>query len=211
MLQADQAQPTVVPGSHQDPLADLLALDSILFKKDVMYQHNVLRINYTTYDVRRAQDVINPNTDHRDVMLLALTNDSGLAYSEVLGLRPGLPRSNHQYQYARVLGIYHVNVIYTGLVAGKQDLRHRRMEFLFVRWFDCPQTSVQSGWSTGQLDTLVLRESDRGDAFGFVDPAQVLRGCHIIPQFCLGHRRLGVGRSEYAKDQKDWCKYYVNR
>jgi hypothetical protein len=59
--------------------------------------HNTMKINYTTYDVRRAQDTINPNTDRRDIVLLS-PEDADLP--------------NHQYSYARVLGIYHVNAIY---------------------------------------------------------------------------------------------------
>src|ERR1700677_1496313 len=36
--------------------------DYTLFKNDQIYQHRITRFNYTTYDVRRAQVVINPNT-----------------------------------------------------------------------------------------------------------------------------------------------------
>jgi hypothetical protein len=75
--------------------------NSIFFKSDRMYQHQLLRINYTTYDVRRDQDVINPRTSRCDIMLLA-NNDN--ADSD----------TGHPFWYARVLGIYHVNVVYTG-------------------------------------------------------------------------------------------------
>jgi hypothetical protein len=43
----------------------------VLFKSDCMYNHRIVRFNYTTYDVRRSQDVINPRTSHCDIMLLA--------------------------------------------------------------------------------------------------------------------------------------------
>jgi hypothetical protein len=45
--------------------------NKVLFKSDRMYKHNILQINHTTYDVRRSQDVINPRTSRRDIMLLA--------------------------------------------------------------------------------------------------------------------------------------------
>ena len=45
--------------------------DSVLFKNDPMYNHQMIRFNYTTYDVRRSQDVIHPGTSHHDIMLLA--------------------------------------------------------------------------------------------------------------------------------------------
>ena len=34
----------------------------VLFNNDHMYHHNLAR--FTTYDVRRSQDVINPGTSH---------------------------------------------------------------------------------------------------------------------------------------------------
>src|ERR1700733_3919195 len=50
---------------------------SILFNKDRLYLHNVMCINYTGYDVRRSQDVINPSTSHCNIMVLAGSNDDG--------------------------------------------------------------------------------------------------------------------------------------
>ena len=59
-----------------------------------------MRVNYTTYDMRRDQDTINPRT-HADVMVL----------------NPGDEESEderHPYWYARVCGIFHANVLYLG-------------------------------------------------------------------------------------------------
>src|SRR5262245_58580215 len=96
-----------------------------------MYQHQVMRVNYTTYDVRREEDVINPNTDHCNIMLLSADN-------------VGSP--THRYIYARVLGIYHVNVIYVG--SGNGVYQEQRMEFLWVRWYShISGESVQKGWA----------------------------------------------------------------
>ena len=92
--------------------------DSVLFKNDNMYKHQLLRVNYTTYNVRRSQDVINPNTSHRDIMLLANSD------SQETNLK-------HKFLYAHVLGIYHVNVIYVG--PGMLDYCPRRLDFLWVR------------------------------------------------------------------------------
>lgn len=170
------------------------SLDGIHFKGDRMYQHNIMRINYTTYDVRRAQDTINPNTDHRDVMLLSSQEDG------------------HQYIYARVLGIYHVNVVFTG--PGMLDYRARRMEFLWVRWFQNPDDlPVQTAWTTRRLDSLRFPPMDEEEAFGFVDPAHVLRGCHLIPSFAVGmrHKTMDLGVSECAQNSKDWHQYCVDR
>lgn len=167
-----------------------------------MYRHNIMRINYTTYDVRRAQDTINPRTDHRDIILLAPWNET------IEGV------STHQYLYARVLGIYHVNVIYGGQPGRPASYRPRRMEFLWVRWF---QTSfdipVQKGWETASLDRLTFLRLDHEDAFGFVSPDQVLRACHVIPRFSSGRvlSEHNIGISGLADDRKDWKEYFVNR
>jgi hypothetical protein len=174
-------------------------LNGIHFKSDRMYRHNIMRINYTTYDVRRAQDTINPNTDHKDIVLLSASaaQDDG--------------SPNHQYVYARVLGIYHVNVIYTG--PGLLDYRARRMEFLWVRWFaNMNNEPVQSGWVRRQMDKLKFPPMQDVDSFGFVDPANVLRGAHLIPNFVVGLRHTDtVGISECARDSKDWKQYCVGR
>ncbi|KAG1775826.1 hypothetical protein EV702DRAFT_972611, partial [Suillus placidus] len=47
--------------------------------------------------------------------------------------------------------------------------------------------------------------------FGFVDPSDILRGCHIIPQFSQGLWHLdGKGVSNCAQDKLDWRCYYIN-
>lgn len=173
-------------------------LNLIFFKNDFMYQHNIMRINYTTYDVRRAQDSINPRTEHNSIMLLT----NGLTC--------------HQYRYACVLGIYHANVIYSGPGReGKRDCRARRMDFLWVRWLETiGDDLVQQGWNGGQLDTVKYCHITNKEAFGFVDPGDVLRACHLVPRFSLGRRRSGDNikpRSEHVQDHEDWCAYYVNR
>lgn len=42
---------------------------SLRIANNRIYHHRVCRINYTTYDVRRAQDSINPRT-HADISTL---------------------------------------------------------------------------------------------------------------------------------------------
>ncbi|KAG2055217.1 hypothetical protein BDR06DRAFT_982075 [Suillus hirtellus] len=85
--------------------------DSILFKCNQIYHHYLARFNYTTYDVRQAQDVINPRTPHCNIMLLKHHDDG----------------NDGNYCYAKVLGIHHVNVVRIGNV-----YESRRFEFLYV-------------------------------------------------------------------------------
>jgi hypothetical protein len=83
MLDAEMlADHSFLSCSDTSQVDNVLALDGINFKADQMYRHNMMRINYTTYNVRRAQDTINPNTNHCNVMLLSCKE-------------PGSPK--HQY------------------------------------------------------------------------------------------------------------------
>lgn len=118
---------------------------------------------------------------------------------------------DHQFCYARVLGIFHTNVIYTG--PGSKDFRSRRIDFLWVRWFEVLESrSAAIGWEQYTLDRVKFLPMADQDAFGFVNPADVLRACHIIPSFTDG--RLHPERaamSRCAGDSDDWKCYYINR
>ncbi|KAF9455911.1 hypothetical protein BDZ94DRAFT_1148130, partial [Collybia nuda] len=84
----------------------------IFFQGDRIYQHAMIRFNYTTYDIRRVQDIVNPGTSHCNVMLLS--GEATIQSPSTKALHPSLNVPPHPYIYAKVLGIYHVNVIYTG-------------------------------------------------------------------------------------------------
>jgi hypothetical protein len=176
--------------------SDPTARDQVLFKNDQIYRHHLARFNYTTYDVRRAQDVVNPNTPHRDIMLLANPDDLEA-------------NSNHPFLYARVLGIYHANVVYVG--PGMRDYVPRRLEFLWVRWFQY-FGSRSVIWKDCRLDCVRFPPMASEHAFGFVDPRDVLRGCHVMQRFAKGTVHADViGLSRLVDDSTDWCFYYVNR
>jgi hypothetical protein len=169
-------------------------LDNVLFRHDRLYRHNIMRINYTTYDVRRKRDTINPGTPHRDIMVLAQNDDD----------------SDHPFLYARVIGIFHANIVYTG--SGIMDYRPRRLEFLWVRWYELDPKVPAGGWSRSTLDRLQFPPMAEGNSFGFIDPADVLRGGHIVPAFATGKRYAdGEGLSRCARDSSDYHSYYVNR
>jgi hypothetical protein len=86
----------------------------------------------------------------------------------------------HPYWYARVIGIFHINVEYRDDTTGMYS-EPIRMDFLFVRWFrrhDSP-----AGWAAKRLQRLEFFEEDSLDAYGFLDPDSVIRGVHLIPSF----------------------------
>ena len=174
----------------------------ILIRHDRMYAHKVLKVNYTTYDMRRDQDVLNPGTSRCNIMVLAQPDAD-----EASG--------GQHFLYGRILGIYHVNVIYNG--PGMVDYTLRRFDFLWVRWYDLEDSVMarakKSKASSYLLDRLVFPPLNAENAVGFLDPASVLRGCHIIPAFAKGKRfpEGQPGQSKRAQDVRDWKGYYVSR
>ena len=175
------------------PVQDhLLQLNYVLFKGNRIYRHRLLLINYPTYDLQRDFDSISTRTDHRDIMLLS---NSGI--------------NTHPFCYARVLGIFHVNIIYTR--PGSKDFQSRRIEFLWVRWFEVLQDHFLP-WGQHALDMVWFLPMADKHTFGFVDPANVLRSCHIIPSFADGRLHPdGIAMSHCAGDADDWRRYYINR
>ena len=184
------ADPSESSTAEADGMEHLSTLNQVVFKGGRMYRHQLFCINYTTYDVHRDQDTINPHTDHCDIMLLAPSY------------------SAHPFLYAHVLGIFHMNIIYTS--SGSKDYLPRCLEFLWVHWFKV--VDIPAGWEHAALDSLRFIPTSQDDAYGFVDPACVLRGCHLIPAFASGRMHPdGVSVSQNARDGKDWKCYYVNR
>ncbi|THU97282.1 hypothetical protein K435DRAFT_857796 [Dendrothele bispora CBS 962.96] len=158
--------------------------DTVRVKLDRIYKHKVLRVNYTSYDMRRCQDCINPRT-RADIMVLS-SDDV------------------HPYWYARVIGIYHAMVEYNG---GSPQ----QIDFLFVRWFVL-DTDYKFGWKARRLPRVGFIDGNESCAFGFVDPSCVVRAVHLIPAFCLGQTSLIMGPSIARKESEgdmDWYRYYV--
>ena len=188
------------PGSTVMPLdvdassveSEIILHTQVLLKNDRIYRHRLMRINYTAYDVRRMQDSINPNTDHRDVILLSDTPTS----------------TAHPFCYARVLSIFHANVIYNG--PALTDYQPRRLEFLWVHWFEVIESHQEQ--NAYKLDVLRFVPMHEDDAFGFIDPADVLRSCHLIPDFSKGKLHPDCqAMSRASRDANDSKQYYVNR
>ncbi|KAF8835367.1 hypothetical protein BDN67DRAFT_1040256 [Paxillus ammoniavirescens] len=141
--------------------------------------------------LKELTDIINPITDNCNVMMLSSGSNAG-----------------HRFCYAHVLGIYHANVIY--LRPSAVDYQPRRLEFLWVRWFEL--LDRPSGWDHIALDLLwFVLIADEG-SFGFIDPGNVLRACHLIPAFAHGKQPSdGIPISQKGQDCEDWKFYYVNR
>jgi hypothetical protein len=144
----------------------------VFLKNDRIYHHRLCRFHFTTYDVRRSSDTINPSTTRCNIMLLADNADVADGSS-----------TGHCFLYARVLGVYHANIVYTGPCM--HDYQARRLDFLWVRWYKVVDSDT-AGWSSLRLDSVRFPPINGEDAFGFVDLKDVLCTCHIVPNFAKG-------------------------
>lgn len=144
--------------------------------------------------MRRDQDSMNPRT-HCDVMVNSADEKAGA----------------HPFWYARVLGVFHADVMHTGLEAKNRSVQH--MEFLWVRWFDI-LPKYRSGSAVAKLPRIGFVPDTHSGAFGFLDPSRVLRGCHLVPAFAEGrttellHTILPTA-ARHPDEKSDWKNYYV--
>ena len=108
-----------------------------------------------------------------------------------------------RYWYARVLEIFHAEVTVN-------KTPHRRIDFLWVRWFG-RDTEAGFGWKPKRLERLRFLPATK-EGFGFLDPATVIRACHIIPAFHHGREHTPLASSSpYIYAEGDWVYHYLNR
>ena len=91
----------------------------------------------------------------------------------------------------------------------------RNMDFLWVHWFgEVP--GYRSGFRRACLPIIGFVESSDEFAFSFVDPANVVHGCHLIPAFDAGWSAdllpwsCSIARCLNPEDINDWLNFYVN-
>ena len=171
--------------------------NSIRFVGNKIYSVQTCRIYYTSYNLQRQCDTVNPHT-HPDLMLRSPVNEEGA----------------EPYWYARVLGVYHANVwAENEVIPGARNVR--RMDFLWVHWFG-EEPGYLSGFHRARLPKIGFVESTDEFAFSFVDPANVVRGCHLIPAFNSGRSAdllpcpRSIARCLNPEDIDDWLSFYVN-
>ncbi|PPQ73255.1 hypothetical protein CVT24_009970 [Panaeolus cyanescens] len=181
--------------------------DNLEFVNDYIYQHRIFRVNFTTYDLRRSQDTINPYTTHSDIMMLSKVSSHNDA-----------PTTSHPFSYARVLRILDAEITYYDPLSPSSTPIEKRVQFLWVRWFEV-ENSFASGWEHKRQHRLKFVPSDRPqDAFGFVDPANVIRAVHLIPAYSHGTTDAYLGSSiarneehqRNIEDDEDYRYHYVN-
>lgn len=173
---------------------------TIIFRNNRLYRHRAFRVNFTTYDIRRSQDSFNPRTQHCDIMVRARDDPSSPGY--------------HPFWYGRIVGVFHANVM-RNEPDNERDPDWKAMQFLWIRWLGRSDTHTRHGINPRRLDRIgFVTESDDTEPFGFLDPAHVVRACHLIPAFAHGRTTELLGPSiarTNPDEMDDWLYYYVGR
>lgn len=162
-----------------------------------IYTVKTLRVNYTTYDVRRDSDLINPRTDYCNIMVRSPETHTGA----------------HPYWYAQVMGIFHAQVMHVDPRCSQQSSQPQHMEFLWVRWLGT-EPGYRSGSRYAKLPKIGFVPDTDDMAFGFLNPSLIIRACHLIPDF-NGEKtpdllRAPTSVARRPGEDEDWCNFYVN-
>lgn len=173
----------------------------------------MLRVNYTTYDKRRHQDVVKP-IKSPDIMFLSSDDPDTFG------------GGGYPYLYAKVLSIFSVDVRYTGPELADHEIQV--IDVLWVRWlaFD---SGHKFGWKARRLPLVSFTTNDEPSepSTGFIDPDLALRGVHLIPSFARGKiptpslatskkKKKGKKAAALAEFESAilkshiWKSYYVN-
>lgn len=181
-------------GSQNHPDFSDQEIGRIRFHQERMYRYNMLWINYTSYDVLRQQYVINPSNSRCFVLLPTEFDTDSNA---------------HPFSYAKIIGIYHAKIIYGNQLA-------QRIDFVHVRWLYYDENQP-GGWDTGRLDRVGYEtcqtDQDILDSFDFVNPCDIIRAAHLIPDFKSGITTFlrGPSIAHDNEEHGDWFAYYVNQ
>ncbi|KAH7927896.1 hypothetical protein BV22DRAFT_1006163 [Leucogyrophana mollusca] len=159
-----------------------------------VFQPKRFQVNYTTYDIRRDQDSMRPG---KDCVVMTLSREDG--------------DGAHPFWYARVLRAFHIRVLHVGPNARNRS--PQTLEFLWVRWFGV-MPGHRWGFKEARLPKIGFVPDVDENAFGFLDPSLVIRGCHLIPAFVNGRSdtllRPGPSVGRLPEETDDWTAYYVN-
>lgn len=153
----------------------------------------MMRVNYTSYDVRQGQDSLNAR-NHADIMTLP---------------RSDLEGADHPFEYARIIGIFHVDVL---LNIPGASTAPESYEVVWIRRYRIDPT-YRGGFQRKRLYRVEFVPSSDDDAFGFLDPDEVIRASHIIPAFHYGATEELLSGTTVARDEReidDWKCLYVN-
>ena len=118
----------------------------------------------------------------------------------------------HPFWYGAVIEIFHADVQHSG--AHSCDLSWKSVDFLWVRWLGVVPDRFFGG-KQAKLPQVGFVEDLDDYAFGFLDPALVICGCHLIPAFVEGRTTdllstHGPTEARPSGQDDDWINYYNN-
>ena len=148
--------------------------------------------------MRWEYDIVNPAKDADIMMVMPDWDDS-----------TGASPSGHPFHYARVLGIFHADII-SILPDGEASVQ--KLEFLWVHWYQ-RDVAYKAGFQHRCLHHLELASVDSPSACGFLNPDNVIWGIHLIPGFAHGLRTVpahGSTTPTFDSPGLDWRYYYMN-
>ncbi|KAH9970811.1 hypothetical protein BJV74DRAFT_784066, partial [Russula compacta] len=171
--------------------------NSIHFIGNKIYSIQTCCIYYTSYNLQWQCDTVSLCM-HPDIMLRSPVTKEGA----------------EPYWYARVIGIYHANIwAKNPEIPGGRNARC--MDFLWVHWFG-DEPGYHSSCRRAHLPEISFLESTDNMAFSFVDPANVIHRCHLIPAFNAGWSAdplphpHSIAHRLNPEDVDDWLNFYVN-
>lgn len=174
----------------EDQTLTAVERSQVLIKDDRFYEHKKLLVFSTTYDLQRCSHTIRP-ISHPDIMVQAADFDE------------------EPYWYGRVLLIFHIDCKL------RTSAHWQTFDVVFVCWLaqndPAPRRLPRVGWFNS------IDSSEAIGAFGFTDPALIVRGAHIIPAFNAGRTNqilpgTSIARVGSTGDNKlyDYNWSYVN-
>ncbi len=171
--------------------------NTVCIAGEQIYRCKTIRINYTTYDVRCDGDTINPRT-----------------YPDIMVKSPETGQHAQPYWYAHVIGIFHTFV--SSCHPQVTEKLTCQMDFLWVQQFGVEPGRYRHGFRYVRLPKIGFVESIDEHAFTFLDPAQVIRGSHLIPAFSEGRTSALLQATKLVawvlnpEEENDWVNFYVN-
>ena len=163
--------------------------EQIFIENDLLYEHPILNIEYTSYDAQREQDIVHIGYGRTGVMVYTPAVDG-----------------NEPWSYANILAVYHL------IVRTASNPKPKRLVVPWVRWMERSTSGLTGPNSRNYTRVSFVPWSDvAGSTFDFIDPSHIIRSCHLIPAFDLGRSTDLLGPSEVRDSAGDWHAFYANR
>jgi len=165
--------------------------EQLFIENDTLYEHPILNIKYTSYEVQQERDIVHLGYDRTGIMVYTPTLQED---------------ESEPWSYASVLAVYRATI------RTASNLEPHTLTVLWVRWMQRSALGLTGPNSRNFTRvSFVPSSSISGSTFDFVDPSHIIRACHLIPAFNIG-RTHDLLDPSIARDPKgDWCAYYANR